>query len=218
MHKKFFAILTILTALTLMAPLAAMAEQDAHPDDPAEALEYEDPDESPSGEHDSEHGGHHATPVGEIIAAAINFAIFLALIVKFGGGAIKDYYKTRADELNAAVTEAEAALAKANAMFDEVSARFNASDKDAEGVIASATENAQRHADQVIADAEKHAQRILKDAEATIAAETARMTEELKRELSAQVVGKTREKLESRVDDAKRQDLVGAYLNQVEEA
>ncbi len=164
---------------------------------------------------EQEHEG--GFPVGQVIAAVVNFVLFIAILVKVSKAGVSGYYKNRADELNEAVTKAQAALAEAERLQKDAAERFSNAEKDAEQIIANAREAASRHGEQAIRAAESKSERILADAQAAIAAETKRMTDEMRKELSEKVVEIARNRIAASIDASAQGALIRDYLAKVEE-
>jgi len=165
---------------------------------------------------DAEHGGG-GFPVGEVIAAVVNFILFVWILIKVGKKGVSSFYQARADQLNDAIAKAEEALTKAAALHEEAAKRLSEAGKEADAIVDGARQAADKHAKNLVASAESAADRILSDAKATIETETRRMTAELKGELAAKVVEMARDEIQSKLDDSGHRALVQDYLNKVDQ-
>jgi F0F1-type ATP synthase membrane subunit b/b' len=71
------------------------------------------------------HGEEHAPPaVSDLLFPAINFLIFLYILRRAGGGAIRDYLQGRRAEIVSALDGAAAAEREAKRLHDEARARI----------------------------------------------------------------------------------------------
>jgi F-type H+-transporting ATPase subunit b len=165
---------------------------------------------------DAEHGSG-GFPVGEVIAAVINFVLFVWILIKVGKKGVSGFYQQRADQLNEAIEKAQEALTKATALNEEASKRLAEADKEANALVDGARQAADKHAKNLVASAETAANRILSDAKATIETESKRMTSELKAELAAKVVEMARSEIQSKLDDSGHRALVQDYLTKVDQ-
>lgn len=72
-----------------------------------------------------DHGEEHAPPgVSDLLFPAINFLVFLYILRRAGGGAIRDYLQGRRAEIVAALDGAAAAAREAKKLHDEARARI----------------------------------------------------------------------------------------------
>ncbi len=162
-----------------------------------------------------EHGS--GFPVGEVIAAVINFVLFVWILIKVGKKGVIGFYQQRADQLNEAIEKAQEALSKASALHEEASKRLSDAGKEADAIVDGARQAADKHAKNLVASAQSAADRILSDAKATIETESKRMTSELKAELAAKVVEMARSEIQSKLDDSGHRALVQDYLTKVDQ-
>lgn len=166
--------------------------------------------------HGGEHGG--AFPLGEVVAAVVNFVLYVGLLVWLTRKAVKSFYQKRTEELNEAVAKAKAALDEAERLHNEAAERLAHATEEAERHIQNAKETAGRTSREILGAAKVKADKMLTDAQATIAAETARLEQEVREQMSRQVVEIARAQLARDVDPSSQRRLVNHYLDHVEEA
>src|SRR4051794_37268765 len=78
------------------------------------------------GGHAAHAAEHHAPSISELLFPAINFAIFLFIIVQYVTPAMRDYLRRRHDDIATAAREAAAALADAERAVTTVRVRLAA--------------------------------------------------------------------------------------------
>lgn len=188
--RKIPALVTLL-ALLLLATLALAAEEEG--------------------------AEHHGFPVGQVIAAVVNFIVFVAVLVWVSKNAIKQYYQKRSEVLMEAITNAQKALVEAKAMEEKAQASLTQAAEETERILENAKRAAGQYSDEIIEGAKKQAERILADAQSTIQAETKKVTDELVQDLSERVVESARKKLTEKVDPSAQRGLVNEYLDKVGE-
>lgn len=158
----------LVTALTLL-PAIALAAEEAH----------------------GGGGGHHAPhvewwkpsmaapPVGWLI---VDFAIFLFLLVRFGGGPLSSYLTNRHNAVKKAIEEAQAAKAEAERKAREYDERVRSLDAEVAKIRDEFKRSGEAVQARVLESAKRSAERIAADAKSTIAAEEARAQQQLKAE------------------------------------
>ncbi len=161
------------------------------------------------------HGG--GFPLGEVVAAVVNFVLFVWILIKVGKKGVSSFYEQRAKQLNEAIEKAQDALKKATSIQEEASQRLEEAEKEAMAIVEGAQKAADQQAQNLVNSAEAAADRILSDAKATIETETKRMTRELKSELAAKVVEMAREQIQAKLDSSAQRALVQDYLNKVDQ-
>jgi len=162
-------------------------------------------------------GGHMGTPVAYLIYGFINFAIFLGLIIFLAKNKVNDFYKSRAQEARAMVTEAQKLLAEAKALNDKARVRKDALDREVDSILKTTEEGAKRQADEIVSQAKVQAQRLVETAKATVEAETLKAIEEIRGGMVEKTMKMAEERIKSKIDSSHQRALVGEYLNKLEE-
>ena len=121
----------------------------------------------------------NAPPIGWL---AVDFALFLGIIIRFGGRAVKENLEQNHVAVKKAIEEAAAARAEAEKKAREFDERVKALDGEVEKLRREFRERREAARNRIISTAEKTAERIRRDAEAQVAAEEARARDALKAE------------------------------------
>ncbi len=129
--------------------------------------------------------GEHAPSVTELLFPAINFAIFVVILVKYVIPALREYLRRRASDIataaaasRAVLDEAEAAMAAARTRMQRVAAEREAIRSD---LVTAAT----RHAERVRQQAEETGERRLADAGLVAEQERRRALDDVRGEIAA---------------------------------
>ena len=137
------------------------------------------------GAHDAHHESAHAPSVTELLFPAINFAIFAVIIAKYVIPAMREYLRRRADDVTAAITEAGAALADADALMASTRARSQSVATERESIRHDLVTAATRHAERLREQAEETGKRRLTDAALVAEQERRRALQEMRTEIAA---------------------------------
>jgi F0F1-type ATP synthase membrane subunit b/b' len=82
-------------------------------------------------------GGEHAQPsLSDLFFPVINFLLFLWLVRRAGGGAIRAYLHARQQQIRADLEAAQGAVGEARQIYEGIQARFARAAQDAEGIRA----------------------------------------------------------------------------------
>jgi F-type H+-transporting ATPase subunit b len=143
-------------------------------------------------------GGHHAPhvefwkwdmnapPVGWL---AVDFALFLIILVRFGGRSVTENLRQNHQDVKKAIQEAAAAKADAEKKAREYEERLKALDGEVATLRREFKEGGEAARVRIVQAAEKTAERMRKDADAQIAAEEARARDALKAEAARLALG-----------------------------
>jgi F-type H+-transporting ATPase subunit b len=184
---RIFALLTAI--LTLLVATIAFASDDGH------AAEFKS---------------------GEFIAGIINFAIFVFILIKFGGKPISAFFKERADTQMAAVKEAELILAEARGLYEDVKKRKDRLNDESERIVQGARDRAEQQSKEILEAAKNSADRLLEDAKQTVTIELAEAKAKLSEQLVEQAIGIARNTVSTKLDDSGRSRMVDEFVAKME--
>ncbi len=153
----------------------------------------------------------------EFAAGIINFALFIYIIVRFGGPGIKSFYKTRADSQLAAVKEAEELIQKAQALFEQVSLRQKNLDDETQKMIDDAKNHAARQAEELIEAAKEKSLKLVNDAKTSIALEADQTIDGLRGELVKIAVDIAERSVKERIQDKEQKRFVKEFMTRMED-
>jgi F0F1-type ATP synthase membrane subunit b/b' len=148
-----------LSTIVLVALLACAAVMGASTI--AAAEESGDGQHAAAAEH---HEGHHEPSLGDLFIPAINFSIYLFIIVRYVIPAMREYLRRRQVDIVQAGSESSAALAKAEQTLASSKARLAGLQMEADAIRQDLVAIATRQAERVVAQAEESGKRRLADA------------------------------------------------------
>ncbi len=141
----------------------------------------------PHGEEVASHelaGEHHAPGLDLLLFPAINFGIYLFIVVRFVIPAMREYLRRRHSELLQSQTDSSTALARAQQELAASKARFLRLAEEAEGIRSDLVTIATRQAERLKGQAEETGARRLADASVLAEQERRRAMAGLRRELT----------------------------------
>jgi F0F1-type ATP synthase membrane subunit b/b' len=148
--RRLLPLAVLALLLTVASPLAVTATAAA-----------EEHHEAATGH---EASGHHAPSIGDLMFPAINFAIYLVIIVRFVIPAMRDYLQKRDADIIQAAAESSAQLTRAQADLAASQARLAQLPKEADGIRQDLIAIATRQGERLKAQAEETGARRLADA------------------------------------------------------
>lgn len=131
-----------------------------------------------------EHGGgeHGGLPLKEMALHAMNLAILIAIIVKFGGRAIKDSLANRATTIKDQLEKSQALHQAATERVAKLEAQLAGFDQQLVNMKAEAEIEAARERDEILARGARDARQIAEGAERTIQGELTKARQQLRAE------------------------------------
>ena len=153
----------------------------------------------------------------QFIAGIINFAIFLYLIVRFGGKGISDYYKNRAETQMTAVREAEKILVEAQGIFSKAKNRKSNLEQETLQMVEGAKRRAIEQSEEILAAAKAQAERIVEDAKRTIECEIGKATNQLRAQLVEHALKVAEQSIEQNLDEAGQKKLIEQFMSKMED-
>jgi F0F1-type ATP synthase membrane subunit b/b' len=128
--------------------------------------------------------GHHAPGLGDLLFPAINFSIYLAIVVRFVIPAMREYLRRRRADIAQVATESSAALASAEQAVNASKARLASLKTEADGIRQDLVAIAERQAQRLIAEAEDTGSRRLADASLVAEQERRRAGAEIRADIA----------------------------------
>lgn len=162
-----------------------------------------------------EHGAHFDVP--QFVAGIINFAIFIYLVIRFGGKGISSYYKSRAETQMVAVREAEKLLGEAQKIFDEVTKRKDNLEQETLQMVEGAKRRVQEQSEEILVGAKAQAERIVEDAKRTIDGEIGQATNRLRAQLVEHALKVAESSIDQSLDDDGQKQLVEHFMSKMED-
>lgn len=167
MKNKFPTLLLILTAVMLTSPGVAIAVSEAG--------------QPPS--------------VKDLLFPFINFALYLALMVKLLSGPLSNHLQLRRDNMESSIKRAAMQWDQAKRQLLDVQRRFSNLDNELNEISSRIESEGAKESAQVVADAEVQAKMIIQRAKHSASAEASALENEIRQELAQEVIRVASERL-----------------------
>ncbi|RAL20247.1 hypothetical protein DL240_17860 [Lujinxingia litoralis] len=154
----------------------------------------------------------HGFPWGAWVTGMINLAIFLGIIIKFGGPAIRDFFASRRESFLAEMNAAKLAREEAEARLAELNARLEALERDRQSMLDEYHAQGEREKQRLIDAAKKSVEKMRVDAEQTIAQEVKRAVAMLEEQAVNTALDMAQRVARERVDAGVQGKLVESYV------
>jgi F-type H+-transporting ATPase subunit b len=177
-------------------------------------------EEAVQGDAHAEAAGEHHGPVFEPIKFGIgifNFALFIFLIVKFGGKGIAGYYKTRAQTQMEAVREAEQILSETRAIFTEIIERKGNLEQETRKLIEDARRRAEQQAVEIVEAATTKAQNMIADGKRMIDTELEMAIARLRSDLVDHAISVAETGIAQKLNEDGQKALVENFMSNMED-
>lgn len=171
--------------------------------------------------HAEEHGGaaaahhdadHHAPALSELLFPAINFSIYLFIVVRYVVPAMREYLRRRRADMVEAQADASAGLARAEQALAASKARFAALKSEAEGIRQDLFAVATRQAERLTAQAEESGVRRLADAALVAEQERRRALGSVRAELASAATALAEQRIRAAITPDDQRTFVEQFL------
>ena len=168
-----------------------------------------------------EHGGHaeEAAEVGvpfTVTLQAINFAIFVAILIWLLRGPVKNYFTNKELNFKQALIKAEAAKQAAITQKNEMAARLNELNQSTEKALADAKVDAAGLKAKMLQEANEMSARLKADAQRTAEFEIARAKTTLREEMLVQSVALAQKMLGDKMADGDQKRLQTEFVEKIQ--
>ncbi|MFP4598442.1 MAG: F0F1 ATP synthase subunit B [Persicimonas sp.] len=160
-------------------------------------------------------GEGHGFPWAAWITSLINLAIFVAIIYKFFGAKITEFFQTRRQTLIKDLEQARELREEAEARLEEYTTRLDALEDERKRLLDEYHKQGEREKKRIVEDAKQQVEKMRADAEITIEQEVKKAIAGLERQVVDLAVGMTATMAESKLDAGKQKHLVDSYVNEL---
>jgi len=147
--------------------------------------------------------------------AILNFAVLVAIFVKFGRRPLADYLQQRHVSIRKDMEEASALNREARQKLQEIEGKLASLDSDIAAIKQSVAEDAEREKQHIIKTAEAEAERIVKQADETLVREIRRAHRRLEAEAVDAAMKAAERLIRQRLTPEDRRRLDQEYLAQI---
>jgi F-type H+-transporting ATPase subunit b len=151
----------------------------------------------------------------QIIGNLVNFVLFLAVVVKFAGPAVKKTLKERHDATVTAIRAAEEAKAAAHAALEATNARLAGSEAEFANLVAQAKEVALAQGKALEEAAHAEAERLKAAARAEIERERQMAVNEIREAVMRQAFERATAELQQQMNADRQRELVNGMIQKV---
>lgn len=171
------------------------------------------------------HGGEEAAffdfeafPWKTFIAGIFNFAVFMWILIKFGGPYIKEYYAERKENFVEEMEAAKEARKQAEAKLEEYNEKLAALEQERQALLDEYHAQGEREKQRIVEEAKQQVEKMREDAEATIDQEVKKAKAMLEQRAVDLAVEMAEDKAREQLDDNAQQQLLERYVAQLEDS
>ena len=158
---------------------------------------------------------HHAPSINDIWFPLANFLIYAFIIVKFAFPLIRDFLKSRHDEVVSTISQASARKQAAEALVHEYRAKLSGLDREVQSILDSLRDEGQREKSKVVREAEARAVKIQEDAYFLAEQEVKMARQKLREEMAGQAEATARQLIERNLSGADQNRLVDDFIHTI---
>jgi F-type H+-transporting ATPase subunit b len=163
-------------------------------------------------------GKHHAPSINDIWFPLVNFIIYAFIIVKFAFPLIRDFLKTRREEVVAKIAQASAKKQAAEALVREYRSKLAGLGKEVQALQAALRQEGEREKSRLISDALATAVKIKEDANFLSDQELRTARQKLREEMANAAEATARQLIERNISAADQNRLVDDFVRTLGQA
>ena len=157
----------------------------------------------------------HAPSISELIFPFINFAIYVFLIVKFVLPAVRNYLRSRRQEVLTLVEGASEDKQRIQAVVQEYTGRLSRVDQEIRGIQSSFRDEAEHEKAKLVQDAQRTAGKIKEDAEFLAEQEIKVARQEIREEMATNAATAARDLIQKNFSGADQSRLVSEFITNI---
>ena len=155
---------------------------------------------------------HHTPSINDIWFPLINFLIYAFIIVKFALPLIRDFLKTRREEIVAKLAEASAKKQAAEALVRDYRSRLAGLGKEVQSLQAALREDGEREKSRLVSEAQATAVKITQDANFLADQEVKTARQKLREEIADEAEATARQLIEHNISTADQSRLIDDFI------
>lgn len=161
---------------------------------------------------------HHAPPISDIIFPTLNFLIYAFIIVKYAFPLVRNFLRSRREEVISVITLASAKKQQAEAVVREYRTKVAGLEKETEAILASWREEAEREKAKLLSDAQDLAAKIKADARFLADQEVRIARQKIREEMANQAEAMAEELVRRQLTPADQSRLAAEFIEQIGQA
>jgi F-type H+-transporting ATPase subunit b len=158
---------------------------------------------------------HHAPSINDIWFPLANFLIYAFILVKFALPLVRDFLRSRHEEVLAKVNQASAKRQAAEALVSEYKAKLAGLDKEVQSIHAALGEDGEREKGKLISEAQTMALKIKSDANFLAEQEIKSARQKVREEMAEQAETTARQLVERNLSSADQSRLAQEFIQSI---
>ena len=164
----------------------------------------------------AEHGAeHHAPSIGDIWLPLGNFLIYAFIIAKFALPLVRDFLKTRREEVVSTIAQASAKKQAAEAFVGDYQAKIAGLDQQIQIMQATLRDEGEREKTRLVSEAQSLALKIKEDAQFLAYQEVKIARQQLRQEMADQAEAAARQLVERNLSAADHNRLAEEFIHSI---
>jgi len=144
-----------------------------------------------------------------------NFAVLVAILVKFAGKPLKNYLQARSSDVKGKMDEADRLFKEAETLRNEYQARLSKLDGEIEAFKKSIQEETEKEKTKILAEATEFAKRIKEQANITYQQEIREMTSKIKEEIAKLTMERAEKLIVEKYDRRDHERMVDEFIEKL---
>ena len=153
----------------------------------------------------------------QILISLCNLLIIFLIMKKFLFGPVQAMMKTRREQVDKIYSDADESRESANQMKQEYEQKMASARQEADTLIKTATQTAQRKSDQIVSEANSQASHVKQKAEEEIAQQKKQMLQDIRSEISGLAVDIASKVVEREINQKDYDGFVDEFIQNVGE-
>ncbi|SHJ85878.1 F0F1 ATP synthase subunit B [Tepidibacter formicigenes] len=154
----------------------------------------------------------------DIVFQLVNTFIMYLILKKLLFKPVTEFMAQRTADVSKSYEEAEEAVKKGEEFKAEYEAKINSAKEEAQEIVRKASKRAEERAEEIIKAAQEEVTRLKERAHKDIEREKQKVMNEIKDDISSLAVLAASKIIESDIDEAKHEKLIGDFIKEVGEA
>lgn len=161
---------------------------------------------------------HHTPPISDLIFPTLNFLIYAFIIVKYAFPLVRNFLRSRREEVISVITLASAKKQQAEALVREYKTKLAGLDKEVQSIQASWRDEAEREKAKQLIEAQSLAAKIKEDAQFLAEQEVKIARQKIREEMANQSEATARELVRQHLSPADQSRLATEFIQHIGQA
>jgi F-type H+-transporting ATPase subunit b len=158
---------------------------------------------------------HHAPSINDIWFPLANSLIYAFILVKFAFPLVRDFLRSRRDEVVSTISQASAKKQAAEALVNEYRAKLAGLETEVQSILASLRQEGERERNRVVSEAQATAVKIKEDASFLAEQEVKMARQKLREEMAELAAATARQLVERNLSSADQTRLADDFIQTI---